>query len=138
MNKSFRVKKSNKDIQINEVKAMLSKSYWANDRDIETIKRSIDNSVCFGAYSDEDNKQVGFARVITDYATMYYICDVIVNEDCRGNGIGKAIVDAIVTDELFCNMRGLLLTGDAHELYKKYGFNTVDGRLMIKPKTITE
>lgn len=131
MENNFIIKKSNDDIQVDEVKSMLSKSYWASDRDIETIKKSIENSVCFGAFSKEDNKQIGFARVITDYATMYYICDVIVNEDYRKNGVGKALVEAIITDELFCNMHGMLLTGDAHKLYEKFGFSKLDGRCMI-------
>ena len=59
MDKGFRIKKTNNEIQINEVKQMLLKSYWAVDRDIKTIEKTIENSVCFGAFSEKDNKQLG-------------------------------------------------------------------------------
>lgn len=126
----FYITQSNKDIQIEEVKNMLGKSYWADDRDLDTIKKSIDNSVCYGVFLKDSNKQIGFARVITDFSTMYYICDVIVNEEYRGHRIGKEIVKTITSDERFKNIKGMLLTKDAHGLYEQFGFKKVEGKYM--------
>lgn len=115
--------KTGKDaMHLEEVKALLEQSYWANTRDIETIKKSIDYSLCYGAFLKETDKQIGFARVVTDYATLYYICDVIVDESYRGIGIGKALLDTIHSNKEVCSLKGILATNDAHELYRKYGF----------------
>ncbi|HCW52975.1 MAG TPA: GNAT family N-acetyltransferase [Clostridium sp.] len=126
----FYIKQSNKDMQINEVKKMLEKSYWASHRNLDTIKKSIENSICYGVFLKDSNKQIGFARVITDFATTYYICDVIVNEEYRGHGIGKTIVKTITSDDRFKNLGGMLLTADAHGLYEQFGFKQVDGKYM--------
>ena len=116
------VKSGREDMQIQDIKALLEQTYWANMRDIETIKKSINNSLCYGAFLKESDKQIGFSRVITDYATTYYICDVIVDEHYRGMGIGKALLDAIHDNEEISSLRGILATRDAHEFYRKYGF----------------
>ena len=99
MKDRFYIKQCEEAMQLDRIKDMLGKSYWAKDRSVETIEKSIENSRCYGAFSVDDHKQIGFARVITDYATFYYICDVIVDEDYRGNSIGKELVQAIVSDE---------------------------------------
>lgn len=132
MGKEFCIKQSNRDMQINEVKDLLSKSYWASERSIETIEKSIENSLCFGAFLNDNNKQIAFARVITDYSTVYYICDVIVNEEYRGKGIGKELINAVVTDNRLKDMKAMLLTADAHTFYEKFGFKKVEGRYMAK------
>ena len=96
----------------------LSKSYWANHRTPEVIRKSIDNSVCYGIYHGDN--MIGFARVVTDWATVYYLCDVFIDENHRGRGLGKKLVEAIIAD--FPSMMGLLGTKDAHGLYEQYGF----------------
>ncbi|WP_441874589.1 GNAT family N-acetyltransferase [Paenibacillus sp. 2TAB26] len=90
------------------------------------IKKSINNSVCFGVY--DGDKQVGFARVVTDFATMYYLCDVYIDEEYRGAGLGKKLVEVIT--EQFEGMMGLLGTLDGHGLYEKYGFMKNTERFM--------
>lgn len=132
MKDRFYIKQCEEAMQLDRIKDMLGKSYWAKDRSVETIEKSIENSRCYGAFSVDDHKQIGFARVITDYATFYYICDVIVDEDYRGNSIGKELVQAIVSDEALQGMKGLLLTGDAHGLYKRFGFKNLDNMCMFK------
>lgn len=132
MKEEFYIKQCEEAMQIDRIKDMLGKSYWAKDRSIETIEKSIENSRCYGAFLVDDHKQIGFARVITDYATFYYICDVIVDEAYRGNSIGKELVQAIVSDEALQGMKGLLLTGDAHGLYKQFGFRNLDNMCMFK------
>lgn len=118
----FYISDSKEDIQLAEVKRLLAQSYWAQKRTMDVIQRSIEGSLCFGAYLEQNGKQVGFARVITDYATNYYLCDVIVDEPYRGMGVGKALVRRIVDDERLQGLRGVLATHDAHGLYEQYGF----------------
>jgi GNAT superfamily N-acetyltransferase len=106
---------------IEAVCAMLSRSYWANTRPREVIEKSIENSLCFNLF--DDLKQIGFARVITDYSTLAYICDVFIDENYRGCGLGKWLVECILEYPDFKNIRRTeLSTKDAHELYRKYGF----------------
>ncbi len=94
-------------------------SYWAEGRTPEVVRTSIDNSLCYGAYIGSD--QVGFARVVTDYATFAWICDVFVLESARGRGIGKRMVEDIVFHPQLINLRRMMLaTRDAHMLYRNY------------------
>jgi len=96
------------------------RSYWAQGRPIETIAKSIEHSLCFGIY--DANQQAGFARVVTDYATFGYICDLFVLESYRKYSLGKWLIQSIVSHPDLKNIRRLLLaTHDAHELYRKYG-----------------
>ena len=107
-------------ISLDRVCELLSKSYWANQRSKEKIKESIKNSICVGVYDKE--KMIGFARIVTDYATMYWLCDVIIDEEYRGNGLGKKLIEYITKMEELKGMFGILATRDAHGLYEKYGF----------------
>jgi GNAT superfamily N-acetyltransferase len=94
----------------------------------------MDHSLCYGAFLKESGKQIGFSRVVTDYATMYYICDVIVDEHYRGIGIGKALLDAIHANKEISCLRGMLATSDAHDFYRKYGFQNEGNIYMGKPR----
>jgi len=119
-------------IQPEIVFELLSKSYWAGERSFETIKKSIENSLCFGVY--HAGKQVGFARCVTDYATIYWLADVIIDERFRGQGLGKALVAAVHSHENIKNLSGILATRDAHTLYERHGFVVVDpNRYMRRP-----
>ena len=95
------------------------------------VERSIENSLCFGAYA-EDGKQVGFARVVTDAATFAYLGDVFVVGEHRGRGIGKQLVAAVMAHPDVQGVRLFLLgTADAHGLYEGFGFKLVEpGRWM--------
>ncbi len=109
-------------LNINTIHNYLSnESYWAIDRDIEIVKRSIENSLCFGVYLDD--KQIGFARVVTDYAIFAWIMDVFILKEHQGNGYGKMLMNAIVNHP---QLQGLkrwgLGTDDAHGLYQQFGF----------------
>lgn len=92
----------------------------------------MEHSSCYGVYLDDEQKLVGFARVISDFATTYYLADVVIDQAYRHQGLGKALVSYIVSLPEYTGLRGLLLTKDAHGLYEKYGFETVDGRAMVK------
>ena len=130
----YSIKSGREDMQIEDIKKLLEQTYWADKRDIETIKKTIDNSLCYGAFLKENGKQIGFSRVITDYATTYYICDVIVDAHYRGMGIGKSMLDAIHDNKEVSSLRGVLLTRDAHDLYRKYGFQECENVYMGKAK----
>ena len=99
----------------------LACSYWARDIPRSLVERSIRHSLAFGAFQGPD--QVGFARVITDYATFAYIADVFVLPEHRGHGVSKLIMQAIMTHpDLQGLRRHLLATKDAHGLYAQFGF----------------
>lgn len=114
-----------KEINIEELMCLLKQTYWAAERPEEKVRKSLEHSVCYGAF-DEEEKLVGFASVVTDFVSIYYLCDVIVNREHRGQGIGKALVETIVNDERFAGIGALLKTKDAHGLYRQYGFQDVD------------
>ncbi|TMP35819.1 GNAT family N-acetyltransferase [Pseudoalteromonas rubra] len=104
----------------------ISDSYWAKNIPRDVMARAIDNSLCFGAYS-EAGEQVGFARLITDKATFAYLADVFILEQHRGQGVSKMLVEAVMKHpELQCLRRMMLATKDAHGLYAQFGFETPD------------
>ncbi|SRR5579883_2886176 len=113
----------------------LSKSYWANGRTFEQVSHSIEHSLCFGLYAE--TQQAGFARVITDYSTFAYLADVFILPDYQGKGLGKWLIETIFSvQELADVITWLLLTKDAHHLYKKVGFQSFPypERLMVRKK----
>ena len=102
----------------------LTTSYWAAGIPLEIVRRSIENSLSFGLYRED--QQIGYARVITDYATFAYLGDVFILEPFRGQGLSKWLMEVIVTHpDLQGFRRWILLTKDAHGLYKKVGFTGV-------------
>ena len=119
---------------LDEAIELLHKSYWAAERNPEVIKKSIENSVVFGVYEKDGKteKLVGMARVITDFATTFYLADVIIDEKYRGNGIGKKLVSTIVSDKRFSTLLGILVTKDAHGLYEHFGFVKDSERAMTR------
>lgn len=115
-------------ISLERVAELLHNTYWAHHRSQETIAKSIKNSICFGVYHQQ--KMVGFARVVTDYATMYWLCDVVIDPEYRGRGLGKKLIQAITEMDELKEMFGILATRDAHGLYEKYGFQREPGKFM--------
>jgi N-acetylglutamate synthase-like GNAT family acetyltransferase len=101
------------------------KSYWAQNIPLEIVQRSIDNALCFGIY--EEGRQVGFARLVTDYATFGYLGDVFVDEAYRGRGLSKQLMKYIFEAEPLQGFRRLILvTADAQGLYSQYGFKPLE------------
>jgi GNAT superfamily N-acetyltransferase len=99
-------------------------AYWSQNIPLETVKKSVENSLNFGLFHGD--RQIGYARVITDYATIAYLGDVFVIPAYRGKGLSKWLMQQ-VTDhpDLQGLRRWLLLTRDAHELYKKFGWQPI-------------
>jgi GNAT superfamily N-acetyltransferase len=99
----------------------LARSYWAAGIPRSVVEKAIQHSLCFGVYLGSD--QVGFARVITDFATFAYLADVFILPEHRGRGLSKALVQKILSHPELQGLRRILLaTKDAHELYRKFGF----------------
>jgi len=108
-------------LDLDAVHGFLAGSYWATGIPREVMERSFEHSLCFGAYLG--GRQVGFARVISDHATFAYICDVFVSPACRGHGVGKRLMGAIMAHrDLQGLRRWTLFTRDAHGLYRQFGF----------------
>ena len=129
---NYRIVEGREKIKVEEVARLLRMTYWADKRPIEIIRKSMENSECYGLFIEGIDRLVGFARVITDYATTYYLCDVIIDNEYQHNGLGKALVSHIASMPKYAELRGLLVTKDAHSLYEKYGYVIINNRAMMK------
>ena len=108
-------------LDMDVVHGFLTNAYWSAGISREIIQRAVRNSICFGVY--EDDRQVGFARVVTDQATFAYLADVFILESHRGQGLSKKLVAAIAADARLQGLRRwVLATRDAHGLYARFGF----------------
>jgi N-acetylglutamate synthase-like GNAT family acetyltransferase len=108
-------------LDLDRVHGFLRDSYWAKGIPREVVVRSIENSLCFGLYAER--KQIGFARVISDYATYAYVGDVFVVESFRGRGLGKWLMECVLQHPRLQGLRRWsLVTRDAHGLYAQLGF----------------
>jgi GNAT superfamily N-acetyltransferase len=102
----------------------LAGSYWAKAIRREIVDRSIDGALCFGLYANA--RQIGFARVITDFATFAYLADVFVLESHRGRGLAAWLMESILAHPQLQGLRRwMLVTRDAHPLYRKVGFTAL-------------
>ena len=111
-------------IDLDVVHGFLAGSYWAEGIPREVVRRSIEHSLCFGLY--QDRRQIGFARVITDRATFAYLGDVFVLEAFRGHGLARWLLEVIQSHpELQGLRRWVLLTRDAHALYRQVGWSSL-------------
>jgi ribosomal protein S18 acetylase RimI-like enzyme len=128
----YRIVEGKENIKVEDVVRLLKMTYWADSRPVEKIDKSMENSKCVGLYVDGVERLVGFARVISDYATTYYLCDVIIDEDYQHKGLGKALVSYVVSMPDYKGLRGLLVTKDAHKLYEKYGYEIINDRAMMR------
>lgn len=109
-------------LQVNIIHDFLTNTYWAKGRTIEEVKTSIEHCLCFGVYLNK--KQIGFARVATDYTVFAYLMDVFVLSEYRGKGYSKQLMQAIHTDSKLQTCKvWMLKTADAHGLYKQFGYS---------------
>ncbi len=119
-------------LDIAYIHQQLAASYWSLNIPYKTVEKKLKHSLCFGVY--QDAKQIGFARVITDYTTFAYLADVFIDEKHRGLGYSKKLMNEIVNyPELQALRRWLLATSDAHKLYEQFGF-----KALAKPEIMME
>ena len=123
--KGFQISTDKSLLQVDVIYDYLNNdSYWAQGISLEKMEKAIRNSMCFGVYTID--KQVGFARVVTDTATFAYICDVFVLPAFRKNGLSKWLIQSIVNHpDLQGLRRWSLATADAHGLYSQFGFTEI-------------
>ncbi len=120
-------------LDVDAVLRFLATSYWASERRPEVIRRSLEHSLTFGVY--HGSKQIGMARVVTDYATFAWLCDVFIDPAYRGHGLGKWLMATIMSHPELQDLRQwLLATRDAHGLYRQVGFTEIPNpaRWMLK------
>lgn len=109
--------------------------YWAAGRTMEEVQTTIDASFCFGIYLD--GKQIGFARVITDYVVFAYLMDVFIDERHRGQGYSSVLIDAMMNEPQLQQVKiWRLATSDAHFLYEKFGFTPLANPEKMMEKVI--
>lgn len=121
-NGEFTISTDASRLQIDVIQSFLANdSYWAHERTLEQTTTAIENSICFGVYSGD--RQIGFARVVSDKATFAYVGDVFVLAEFRGRGLSKWLMQAVVEHpELQGLRRWVLATLDAHGLYEQFEF----------------
>ena len=132
MNYSISSDKSKLDVEaIHDY--LCHRSYWAKGRSLENVKKSIDNSICFGLY-DSKERMSGFARVVTDNVVFAYLMDLFIFEEHQGKGLGTNLVKHIIEQPDLQVRLWFLGTASAHGLYEKFGFSGLDNpeRYMFK------
>ena len=121
----YHISTNKEKLDIPFIHRFLSHSYWAEDIPVDMVKRSIDGSMNFGVYNG--SRQVGFARVITDHATFGYLADVFIDENYRGLGLSKWLMQTIMAHPQLQGFRSWqLATRDAHGLYAQFGFKPLE------------
>jgi GNAT superfamily N-acetyltransferase len=111
-------------LDVTAIHAYLTRSYWCPGIPRDVVERSVRHSLCFGLYHGA--AQVGLARVITDQATYAYLCDVYILEEHRGHGLGKWLIETVLSHPSLQGLRRFMLaTRDAHGLYQQFGFREV-------------
>jgi GNAT superfamily N-acetyltransferase len=124
---------SNKDrLDVAYITNFIARTYWAKDRTLENMRTCIENSLNFGVF--RDGKQIGYARVVTDYYQFAYLMDVFVDEKFRGKGYSKMLMEHILGCEPLKQVKvWRLATQDAHGLYRQFGFTELS-----KPENMME
>lgn len=129
---SYIVSDDKSKLDIGVIHSFLTNSYWAEGRSIETVEETVKHSDCFGLYDNE--KQIGFARVVSDYVVFAYLLDVFILEEYRGRGLSKKLLNNIFKNPKYANIKKWkLATRDAHGLYQKFGFKPI-----TKPERLME
>ncbi|MEM9452069.1 MAG: GNAT family N-acetyltransferase [Cyanobacteria bacterium P01_E01_bin.6] len=114
-----------------------NRSYWAKGRSLEEVKTSIDNTICFGLY-DRQGCTIGFTRVLTDGVAFAYLMDVFILEPYRGQGLGQYLLEYVLYHSGIQPNMWMLGTADAHSLYEKFGFQSLESgnRYMTRRETM--
>jgi GNAT superfamily N-acetyltransferase len=123
----FTISTDKSKLDIEYVHSFLSQSYWSPGIPIDTVKKAAENSLSFGIYqNDQESLQIGYARAITDKATFAYLADVFIDENFRGKGLGKWLVNTIMAHPDLQRLRRVILTTkDAHKVYEQCGFVSI-------------
>lgn len=122
---NYRITTSTEQMDIEAIHNYLTSSSWAEGIDIETVKISVENSLCFALFDGE--RQIGFARIVTDWATFGYLCDVYVLDEWREKKLGRWLMECCQQHPVVTRLRRLMLvTSTAPWLYEKIGYQPVN------------
>jgi len=125
MDENYKISANFVDMDLEVIHGFISGSYWAKGIPVATLQRALENSLCFGVFT-QTGEQVGFARMITDKATFAYLSDVFVLEMHQGKGLSKLLMAAILDHPDLQGLRRMVLaTSDAHGLYQQFGFTAL-------------
>jgi GNAT superfamily N-acetyltransferase len=122
-------------IDLLSTKAMLNSTHWARERDLATIQKTIENSLCFSLFHYQ--RQIGFGRVISDYATYAMFFDIIVVESYRGKGLGGWLFEIMTYYPSIKDLKQVLWTSFAEDLYRKFGFRPVEKKPIVMFKNFS-
>lgn len=121
----YHISSSTDDMDVTVIHKFIAQSYWAKGIPLAIMETAIQNSLCFGIFT-ADNKQVAFARMITDKATFAYLSDVFVLDEHKGKGLSKWLMKEILSHSALQGIRRMVLaTSDAHGLYQQFGFKAL-------------
>ena len=131
----YRITTDKNEMDIDAIHHYLSRSYWAENVPKSIVTKAVENSLCFAvlvAVASGDERQVGFARMITDYASFAYLADVYILEEHRGKGLSKKMMKKIIQHPQLQGLRRMMLaTRDAHGLYEQFGFTALTDQKMF-------
>jgi len=116
-------------IDLLATKELLNSTHWAKKRDMDTIKKTIENSLCFSLF--HNNRQIGFGRVISDFTTYAMFFDIIIEESWRAKGLGSWLFETMTNHHLIKGLKQVLWTSFAEGLYRKHGFRSVKGKPIV-------
>lgn len=120
-------------VQVEVVADFLAKTFWGHRRPREVVEKLIQTSLCFSLFRRQE--QIGFARVVTDYAVFSWLSDVVIKDGYRGRGLGEWLVECILEHPPIAGTQFVLQTTDAAGLYKKFGFQANEKLMTRKPST---
>lgn len=125
----YRMSDRMEDMRTADIAELLATTYWAANRSQDDIEESIRRSLPFGLF--RGSRQIGFARVVTDGVSVFWLCDVVIHKDHRGQGLGKMFLDFVLREHTYRGL-GILITQDAHRLYEGYGYQTDKEHFMVR------
>jgi GNAT superfamily N-acetyltransferase len=120
-------------VQVEVVADLLAKTFWGHKRPREVVEKLIHTSMCFSLLRHQE--QIGFARVVTDYAVFSWLSDVVIKDGYRGRGLGGWLIGCILERPQIAGTQFVLQTADAAGLYKKFGFQANEKLMTRKPST---
>lgn len=137
MNENILISTTPSKLNVRLINDFIATSYWGKGRTMEQTKKTIKNSLNFGVH--KKGEQIGYARVVTDYAIFAYLADVFIIPAERGNGYSKELIEHIITHPKLKDIKNWkLATSDAHGLYQKYGFNVLENPQKIMERNLPD
>ena len=124
MTAEFEIKTGKEHMKAADIHRLLKETYWGKERTEEAVRLSLEHSVCAGAFEKRTGRQIGFVRAITDFSTVYYVLDMVVDPEARNQGIGRRLMETLTGLPQLEKLRGILITKNpvAEKLYESLGF----------------